>query len=151
MTAATDRTVDDELRQPTPSERVRRLLGSGFVRFVLVGGVSAAIDTGLLWLLHGVLGVWLPVATFAGVSTAFVVNFLLNRWWVFGSASPAGGQLVRYLMLAAVNWGLTVLGVSTLAAAGTNYLVARLSVLAVLTVLNFIGYRTWVFRDRDPR
>ncbi|MEV4755036.1 GtrA family protein [Micromonospora sp. NPDC049559] len=152
MTAAADGTVA-EPGSPTAVPAggglvaaVRRLLGSGFVRFLLVGGLSAAVDTGLLWLLHGGFGVPVPVATLVGVVTSFVVNFLLNRGWVFAATGSTRGQLVRYLLLAALNWVLTVLSVSALVAVGVYYLVARLAVLVVLTVLNFVGYRVWVFR-----
>lgn len=152
MTAAADQSAPDT-RMPAaapvrPPGLVGRLLASGPVRFLLVGGVSAAVDTGLLWLLHGGFGVWLPLATFVGVATSNGVNFLLNRSWVFSSSSGgAGGQLVRYFLLVGLNWLLTVLAVSALVALGANYLVARLAVLVVLTAFNFVAYRAWVFRD----
>jgi putative flippase GtrA len=119
----------------------------GFVRFVLVGGISAGVDAGLLWLLHGGFGVWLPAATFTGVVSSFGVNFLLNRGWTFGSGAPAGAQLLRYLLLAGTNWLVTVLAVTGLVALGLHYLVARFLVLGVMTVVNFLSYRAWVFRD----
>jgi putative flippase GtrA len=150
MTATADRTGIDEPPAPArPGGSLRRLLTLGFTRFILVGGVSAAIDMGLLWLLHGVLGVWLPVATFTGVAFSFVVNFLLNRRWVFGAAGPAAGQFARYLTLAALNWMLTVLTVTWLTeVVGLYFMLARVLALAVFTVLNFLALRAWVFRAR---
>ncbi|MEV1288919.1 GtrA family protein [Micromonospora sp. NPDC049679] len=124
---------------------LRRIVRIGFVRFLVVGGVSAGIDAGLLWLLHGVAGVQLEVATLIAVVSAFVVNFLLNRGWVFGATGTPHGQFARYLTLAALNWILTVVSVSGLVALGVHYLVARMAVLAVLTVVNFLAYRSWVF------
>ncbi|MEV4631132.1 GtrA family protein [Micromonospora sp. NPDC049523] len=151
MTTTADQSTPDT-RVPAsgstrPSGLVRRLLNTGFVRYLVVGGGSAALDTGLLWLLHGAFNVWLPLATFVGVVTSTGLNFLLNRSWVFSSTGGAGGQLVRYLILVGVNWVLTVLMVAALAGLGLNYLVAKCVALVVLTTLNFVVYRAWVFRD----
>jgi putative flippase GtrA len=115
------------------------------VRFLLVGGLSAGIDAGLLVLLHGVLGVWLPLATYLAVATSFVVNFSVNRFWSFHSFHPVGRQLYRYLILAAGNWAFTVAMVTGLVWLGLHYLVAKAFTLAVAAVLNYIGYRLWVF------
>ncbi len=112
---------------------------------MVIGGLSAALDTGTLWLLHGVFGVWLPVATFTGVVFAFVFNFLLTRGWVFAARGSAHRQLVRYLLLAAANWAVTVGAVGGLVALGANYLHARVAILATMTVVNFLTYRAWVF------
>lgn len=154
MTSAAEQDAPDvpasSTRPASPTAPLRQLLRSGPVRFLLVGGGSAAVDTGLLWLLHGAFGVWLPLATFLGVATSNVVNFLLNRNWVFSSSGAAAGQAVRYLLLVGLNWVVTVLAVAGLAGLGLNYLVARVSVLVVLTVLNFLAYRFWVFRAATP-
>lgn len=154
MTSAAEQDTSDVpasvTRSGAPTAALRQLLRSAPVRFLLVGGGSAAVDTGLLWLLHGAFGVWLPLATFIGVATSNVVNFLLNRNWVFTSGGAAGGQAVRYLLLVGFNWLVTVLAVAGLAGLGLNYLVARIGVLVVLTVFNFLAYRFWVFRAVTP-
>jgi putative flippase GtrA len=139
---------------PTPPPRLRRaavFFRASLVRFVVTGGLSAAVDTGTLWLLHGVLGVWLPAATFAGVILAFVVNFLLSRGWVFAARGSAYRQLGRYLLLAAANWTITVGAVAGLVGLGIHYLVARVAILAVMTAVNFVAYRAWVFASPPMR
>jgi putative flippase GtrA len=117
------------------------------VRYLVIGGASAALDAGLLWLLHGVWDVALPVATFVAVATAFFFNFALNRMWSFGSTSPVGTQFAKYLALGVLNWLANVAGVTGLAALGMHYLVAKVLVVAVVTVLNYVVYKAWVFRD----
>jgi putative flippase GtrA len=115
------------------------------VRFLTVGVLSVAVDTGSLYVLHGVLKVWLPVATALAYLVAFVVNFGLNRLWVFADNGQLFGQLWRYLLLVAVNLGATVLLVSGLAATGLPYLVAKLCTAAGLAVVNFFVSRRWIF------
>ncbi|BFV58772.1 hypothetical protein KCMC57_up38760 [Kitasatospora sp. CMC57] len=126
--------------------RIRTLLGHSAVRFLIAGVISASVDMGMLFLLHGVLNVPLALATFAGVLTSFAVNFLLNRLWSFGSSAPVAGQSVRYLLMAGCNWVGTVLMVSLLVKLGLFYLLARALTLAVLSVVNYVGYRRWVFK-----
>lgn len=118
-----------------------------FPRFVVSGAASAGIDTGLLILLHGVLGMQLLAATFLAVSTSFGVNFALNRLWSFGSRSPAGAQLARYLVLAGLNWALTVAMVGTFVWLGLNYILAKLLTTGIMAILNYFAYDFWVFRD----
>ncbi|URM95737.1 GtrA family protein [Actinomadura madurae] len=100
----------------------------------------------MLFVAHGMLDVRLPVATTAAFLTSFAVNFGLNRVWSFGSRSPVGRQLVRYVSLVVVNTVVTVLLVSGLAAVGVQYLVAKTIVTAGLVALNYVAYRVWVFR-----
>jgi putative flippase GtrA len=116
------------------------------VRFVLVGGVSFLIDEGILWLMHGVLNLWLPLATVIGYAASFVVNFALNRSWSFGADGDMKQHLRRYLSLVAGNLVLTVVGVSALTALGMPYLVSKVVIAAVVAAINYVAYRLWVFR-----
>ncbi len=122
------------------------------VRFVLVGGVSYVCDAGSLYLLHGVAGVPLALATTLAFGLNLAVNFGLNRALTFDGATrgAAGGQLVRYLILVGVNFLSTFALVNGLAAAGLNYLVAKTIATALNAVLNYFAYRHWVFRAPEP-
>ncbi|URN06434.1 GtrA family protein [Actinomadura madurae] len=122
------------------------LLTHSAIRYLIIGGLSFAVDFGVLFVAHGMLDVRLPVATTAAFLTSFAVNFGLNRVWSFGSRSPVGRQLVRYVSLVVVNTVVTVLLVSGLAAVGVQYLVAKTIVTAGLVALNYVAYRVWVFR-----
>ena len=116
-------------------------------RFLVTGGVTAAVDLGALAWLHG--GLHLPVAasTALAYACAFAVNFSLSRRWAFaaGRSGRARRQVARYLLLVGVNLVLTVAIVSGLTAAGLYYLAAKLVAIAVLAVGNFFTYRHWVF------
>jgi putative flippase GtrA len=117
------------------------------VRYLIIGGLSAAADFGLLVLLHGWLGVWLPLATLVAVVTAFLLNFALNRVWSFGSTAPIVRQFSRYLILGCGNWTFTVIGVAALSWLGLEYLVAKTVTLVLATTVNYLAYRVWVFAD----
>lgn len=121
-------------------------LSHSLPRYLLIGGLSFAVDFGVLFVAHGLLSIWLPLATVVAYLVAFAVNFGLNRIWAFGSDAPVGRQLARYITLVAVNTVPTVGLVTGLAALGLQYLAAKVIATAVLTVLNYLAYRHWVFR-----
>lgn len=118
-------------------------------RYLVVGLTSAAVDIGGLWLLHGVFGIPLPIAAAVSFLASFVVNFTLNQRWTFGAQTAhTPAQLVRFTILVVANTILTSAGVTGLASLGLNYLVGKVIVVAVLTVLNFLMLRLWVFQHR---
>jgi putative flippase GtrA len=119
----------------------------GFLRFLVVGGLSLVADAGSLFVLHGVLKIWLPPATALAYGIAFVVNFGLNRAWVFQANGSAVRHLQRYIALVIVNLGITVVVVPALAAMGMQYLYAKLATAFVLACANYVVSRRWVFAE----
>jgi putative flippase GtrA len=115
------------------------------VRFLIVGGLSVAIDTGTLFVLHGLLGVWLPLATAVSYLVSVGVNFALNRLWTFDAHGDARWHLLRYALLLGANLALTVVLVQVLTWMGLPYLVSKLCTTAVLAVSNYFISRRWVF------
>lgn len=119
------------------------------VRYIVVGVASLAVDLGVLWVLHGLLGVWLPLAAAISFLSSFVVNFGLNQRWTFSAtAGSTPVQLVRYTLLVIANTVVTSVAVTAITSTGLDYLFAKLIVVAILTVTNFVLMRIWVFRER---
>lgn len=127
------------------TESITSLARHSAVRFVVVGGVSFGLDATTLYLLHGVLKLWLPSATVLAYTVAFAVNFGLNRVWAFGADGRVGRQLHRYLRLTLINLLLTAVGVPGLTWLGLQYLVSKVVVGGTLAVMNYVGLRLWVF------
>ena len=48
------------------------------MRFVVVGGTSFVLDAGSLFLLHGVLKLWLPLATVLAYAVSFIAPHSLT-------------------------------------------------------------------------
>ena len=133
-----------------------RLSQHSAVRFLIVGGLTFTVDETALFVLHGVIGLWLGLATVLAFAFAFGVNFGLNRVWVFASGRSGGTpssssepvlgrQLGRYLLLVAVNLLATFLFVPGLTALGVYYLVSKAVVAGVLAIMNYIVSRVWIF------
>lgn len=114
--------------------------------YLLIGGVSVAVDLGLLLLLAEVLDVPLPLATASAFLASVGVNFGLNRLLAGGTgAGLLRRQLVRYALLLAANLVLTVAVVSGADAAGIPYVAAKVAVVLASTCWNYLLYRAWVF------
>lgn len=116
-------------------------------KYLLVGVLSVAVDVGGLWLLHGVLGVLLPLAAATSFLASFGVNFTLNQRWTFGAATArTTAQLIRFTTLVIANTLLTAAGVTGITATGVDYLIAKMIMIVILTTANFVILRWWVFR-----
>lgn len=128
--------------------RLRRLLPRELVGFAILGTFTFLIDLGLLALLHRSTGLPLPVDVSLSYVVAFGLNFVLNRTVNFRSHAPVGGQVLRYAVVLAGDYSLT-LGVTTgLAALGLDFRLARLAAGACVAVFTYTLSRWWVFRVR---
>src|SRR5665811_47070 len=116
------------------------------VRYLLVGGSTFAIDLGLLVLLHGMEGVWLPLATAVAYCVAITYNFCLNRWWTFSASENKSVRehIIPYGILLGFNFLFTVLFVS-LVSHFINYAVAKVLAVAIQTTWTYFCYKHFVF------
>jgi putative flippase GtrA len=127
---------------------VPRLLRT-IVGYVVINLGTFAIDLGLLSLTHGVWGWPLPLAVTVAYAIAFAISFVLNRRFNFHSHAPVGGQLVRYVIVVALNFLVLLMGLTTLLnAIGVQYQVARISAGLCEAVFVFCAMRWFVFRLR---
>ena len=80
-----------------------------------------------------------------------LINFTINRRFVFQSRPPVPGSLWRYYVLAAVVAGVSyALIVRLQKGAHWNVLLAKITVDAVLSLASFSAQRTFVFRRGEP-
>lgn len=71
-------------------------LPANLVGYLLINGLTFAVDLGVLTLLHGRLHWPGPAAIAGGYLTAFGLGFVLNRRWNFRSHAPVGRQAAVY-------------------------------------------------------
>lgn len=140
VVAATEESPDQQPAAAPPST------ARSLPRFLIIGVLSFIVDVGTLFVAHGLLHLWLPLATTLAYALAFTVNFSLNRLWTFSSTTAMTGQVMRYVALTSVNFVITLLIVNGLAALGMSYLLAKVLSTAVIAGINYIAYRNWVFR-----
>jgi putative flippase GtrA len=123
------------------------------IGFLLISGVSFALDLALLTVLRTGLHVPLGVAVTVAYAGALTVNFLLNRQLTFTPRRPLGTQVALHAAVVVLNYLAIVLGVTVgLAAWGVPYPVARV-IAGVLEVGLVYAAQRWVVfahRDRPP-
>ncbi|MCB0918239.1 MAG: GtrA family protein [Actinobacteria bacterium] len=120
-----------------------------FIRFLTTGVLSFSTDFTTYLVLVGLIGLWAPVAGVLAYAAAFCVNFFVNRSWTYDSAGAgAGSQLLRYVLLVLANTGIVFVGLAVLTASGWGAVTAKLVLVVLMTPVNFLIMRQWVFRDR---
>lgn len=126
-------------------EIVKRVGHSSFVRYVVVGALSIAIDYGFLLFLYRVMGMPLVVATPVAFLMALGVNFLLQQRWAF-QASHARRQPVLFGLLVVANLVFTTLFITMLAGVHIGPEISKLAATALITAWNFILFKKVIFK-----
>lgn len=134
------------------------------VRFVIVGGLNTFVDFAVLNGLMYVTGIssgW-QFSVFKGSSfiVAVINSYVWNKWWTFGGASKSDStQIVSFLTVSAIGFGINVAAASLLVNLVGNPLsafindqvwanCATLAAVALSMVWNFLGYKFFVFTKK---
>ena len=137
-----------------PTIGSREVAGQG-IRFGLAGGLVAVVYLASTSLFVEVLDFDFQVALALGFALAISTHFALQRRFVWvhehGFAVPFHHQAARYLLVAAVQYGLTALATGVLPSAlDVPTELVYLCVAAVLTAANFVIFRVGVFHSAAP-
>lgn len=119
--------------------------------FTVVGIIGYGVQTAVLWLLVGRLGMAVVPATLAATEAAVLHNFLWHLGWTWADR-PAGpgavaGRLVRFNLS---NGGFSLVGGAAIMALlvdalGVHYLLANLVAVLVVSIANFLASDRFVF------
>ena len=119
-----------------------------FGAFLIVGGLSALLNLAVFMALWK----WGHVSDNTAVNLAYAValsfHFLVNRVWTFqGTQGARTPQIVRYAVMAAVNYGITM-AVVNLATRRLGWPppVGLCAAIGATTVSGYAMSRRWVFR-----
>lgn len=127
-----------------------RLSNSHVFKFLVVGGLSFALDLGLLILLHEAFGVDLWIATPIAFLTSLVFNFLVQRSFTFKSTQGRGSSMIRYGTLVVFNTFMTDVIVNFFHDVDLTYTVGKIVATALTMIWNFFLYKHWIFRTGAP-
>ncbi|MFT4301245.1 MAG: GtrA family protein [Desulfovibrio sp.] len=143
------------LRPPCLSDLtafVRGLLGKRWIRFGMVGGAATLtyVLLGLLfvnlWGMHVLMGNALAYAL------SFIVSYLGQSLWTFGTASSASGlshwtRLARFAAAQALGLGLNSAIIWLLMRLSLTYEVAMPVAVLLVPVMVYLLCKYWVFRQ----
>lgn len=116
-----------------------------FARHVLTGVFAVLVHYGLMSLALRA-GAAPLVATSIGFIGGAIVRFLTAYFHVFAPSESVGFALPRFLLVLAAQWMLNVLLLAGLMQAGLSVWIAQIATTILLTFVNYLVYRLWVFR-----
>ena len=135
-----------------------------FLRYVVVGGVSAVIDMAVNYvMLYFILGgtkddkLFVALSVTAGFIVGIIVNYLLSNIFVFISKEQKqkGRSLVAFLLYVVVGVigygltvGLTLLGTLIIGEEGIWYLLMTCVVKGLVLIWNYIGRKIFVYKGQ---
>jgi len=120
------------------------------VRYVISGGTAALVDLLLLYLATEVFGVWYLSSAVFAFTIAFIVSFLLQKFWAFRDKRTDGmhGQLLIYLCVLIFNMLINTSFIYFLVEHGNqHYLIAQIISGAIIALWSFFIYRFLIFRE----
>ncbi|HSX32124.1 MAG TPA: GtrA family protein [Candidatus Saccharimonadales bacterium] len=132
-------------------EKVKQVGGflyrHSFVRYVLIGGTTFAIDFFLLVLLHGVLNVNVIVAATISYWTSIAFNFVANRFWTFGATEThIAKHAASYGMLLGFNYLFTIGFIAGATHLGMHYTIAKVISVAIQMAWTYLAYKKLIFK-----
>ncbi|ACU95229.1 GtrA family protein [Saccharomonospora viridis] len=121
------------------------------LRFVLIGGFCALVDSGLYWLLLQA-GAWVHLAKAISFIAGTTTAYFLNRRFTFtaaqkGGAGQLGGFMLLYTVTFFVNVGTNALALHLLPELGWRIALAWIIAQGTATTINFIMLKWVVFRE----
>ncbi len=135
-----------------------------FLRYAVVGGISAVIDMGVNYaMLYYVLKAtkddtaMVAVSVAAGFIVGLAANFILSNIFVFRSAEQKEkgktfGAFAIYVAVGIIGFGitelLTILGTSLIGDEGIWYLLLSCCVKGVVLIWNYLGRKIFVYRGK---
>lgn len=134
-----------------PPGMLSKFFGHSAVRYLIVGGLSFAVDFGLLVLLHEGLHWDVGIASATAFLSSLIFNFAVQRKFSFGSAHKTHVSMIRYGILVVANTAATVLIVQLLTPTVLGYMGGKVTSTAAMTVWNFFLYQHWVFGKKPTR
>jgi putative flippase GtrA len=118
----------------------------------MAGGAAAGTNLLLLYIFHGIFGLWIVLSTSLAFAVAFFVSFFLQKFWTFRDNERE--QIVRQMSLY-LAVGLTNLAINAVAMyllveiLQVWYMLAQVVVGALIASESFLIYKLLIFRKAN--
>ncbi|NVN06301.1 GtrA family protein [Asaia spathodeae] len=118
-----------------------------FIRFLIVGGISTAVNYAVFYILLG-LGLQYQWASACGFVAGVLVGFPLNKAWTYGDSSRmTAAVLYSYIAVYLTSLIINIAAITMLVDfARIEPRIANFVTIIITTMTNFLGTKFWVFR-----
>ena len=114
--------------------------------FIGTGGLCYGCNLVVLYVTTGLLHLHYLPGTVVSLVLVTPLSWWLNRRLTFRSSGARAGELARFALATACNYGLVLAGMAVLIeVAGCGYLAANAIAAIVLTLLNFVVMKRSVY------
>ena len=123
-----------------------------FLKFFMAGSLAGATDLFFLFLFYGVFDLNIVLATSLAFLISFAVSFYLQKHWTFknNDEHKTSKQVILYFLNAFLSLNINVVCMHFLVnEVHAPYLLAQFVVNLCLGGLNFLIYKTIVFRNEQ--
>lgn len=118
-------------------------------KFGFVGCLNTMIDFGVFSLLNSVFGINFVISQILSYSSGTLNSYFCNKFWTFKDTrtrKKTTSEIVQFIVVNAASLSVSILGLSVLLNDNSmNPLFAKILSMGLAQVVNFVGYRFWVF------
>jgi len=125
------------------------LLKHSFVKYLITGFSTFAIDFGLFQTLHTLFGLSEVVSNATSVLISLFYNFMMSNYWTFQAGTGKDAKkITKYLILAIVNYFFNIAAFAFLIAQfDLSGLFAKVIVTGTIALWNYLIFKLWIFKE----
>ena len=120
------------------------------IRFVVVGCLNTLVDFGVYSILTGAFGIYYAIAQVVSYSSGTLNSYIFNKFWTFDdtkSKKKTTHEMVQFIVINLISLSVSLLGLKILKNDfQMNNYIAKVIVTVIAQVVNFCGYKFWVFK-----
>lgn len=118
-------------------------------KYALVGGLNTGVDFAVFCAFVYGFGMGSIAAQTISYLAGVANSYLLNRYWTFQVKSKRNmSELVRFIVINVASFAAATALLLGLEQWGAESALAKIVSVACSLVVNYVGYRLWVFQTR---
>jgi len=118
-------------------------------RFGCVGCLNTILDFTVFCILNSLFGINYVISQIVSYSSGTLNSYILNKFWTFDDTKTDKKtikEIVQFIIVNSASLGVSLIGLSILMNDGSiNSCFAKIISMVLAQVVNFLGYRFWVF------
>jgi putative flippase GtrA len=122
------------------------------LRFGCVGCLNTMFDLGIFSLLNSLFGINYVISQIVSYSSGTLNSYIFNKFWTFNEAKTGKKttmEMVQFIVVNSASLGVSLIGLGILMKDNDlNAFLAKIISMVLAQVVNFLGYRFWVFHVR---
>jgi putative flippase GtrA len=119
------------------------------IRFGCVGCLNTMFDFGIFSLLNILFGFNYVISQIVSYSSGTLNSYLFNKFWTFNDTrtnKKTPMEIIQFIVVNSASLGVSLIGLSILLKdKSMNPFFAKIFSMVLAQVVNFLGYRFWVF------